>query len=56
MDQRLAVFVFGGRRVESAKVPRMDGFAARAPVAQQVAQPTCNRQVSGFESPLGLRI
>ena len=25
-----------------------------APVAQPEAQPTCNRQVSGFESPLGL--
>ena len=25
-----------------------------APVAQLAAQPTCNRQVSGFESPLGL--
>ncbi len=28
--------------------------ASYAPVAQQAAQPTCNRQVSGFESPLGL--
>lgn len=27
-----------------------------APVAQQEAQPTCNRQVSGFESPLGLSL
>ena len=27
-----------------------------APVAQPVAQPTCNRQVSGFESPLGLSL
>ena len=26
-----------------------------APVAQLAAQPICNRQVSGFESPLGLQ-
>ena len=27
---------------------------SRAPVAQSAAQPICNRQVGGFESPLGL--
>ena len=30
------------------------GGIRRAPVAQSAAQSICNRQVGGFESPLGL--
>ena len=43
-----------GEDLEGQVVPDEDRHQDGGLVAQQVAQPTCNRQVSEFESPLGL--